>query len=163
MCLSEYWSFLKDSQLAAQGFGDKKSARLDLIFHKANQKCGLEDEDEHNPDRYVTGCCQSQFLRSLHCFLTDLPCLPPRLMAWCRELVPRQFVEALVRIAVLVYEKSIPPMRMSEALQRLLGENVVPFAIQSDTEAWRSLIASESVRPQACIHVLLMRARAVAF
>ena len=66
MCLSEYWTFLRQSQLAPQvhsallslvwclwqGFGDKNSARLDLIFGKAKQCIGLPDENEVNPERY---------------------------------------------------------------------------------------------------------------
>lgn len=39
------------TQLASKGFGDKKSARLDLIFTKCNQRIGMPDENENNPDK----------------------------------------------------------------------------------------------------------------
>jgi len=53
MTTNEYWQLLKDIRIAKEGFGDKNSARFDLIFHKSNQKIGLRDERENNPDRYV--------------------------------------------------------------------------------------------------------------
>ena len=37
--------------IVAQGFGDKNSARLDLIFGKAKQQIGLPDENEVNPPK----------------------------------------------------------------------------------------------------------------
>ena len=51
MTSNEYWQLLKDVRLAEKGFGDKNSARFDLIFHKCNQRVGLDDERENNPDK----------------------------------------------------------------------------------------------------------------
>lgn len=53
MTHGEFWQLLKDVRLATQGFGDRKSARIDLIFRKCNQKVGLEDERVNNPDKCV--------------------------------------------------------------------------------------------------------------
>ena len=61
MTSSEYWQLLKDIHVADKGFGDKNSARFDLIFHKSNQKVGLQDERENNPDKCVT-CAEAQLL-----------------------------------------------------------------------------------------------------
>jgi len=113
MSTSDYWSLLKDCRLASKGFGDKKSARLDLIFSKCNQRIGLPDETEHNPDK---------------------------------ELIPRQYIEALVRIAVLQYEHRSPQVPLSVALQRLLEHYVLPHGVQSNTEEFREELASDEVR-----------------
>lgn len=124
MCLSEYWAFLRDSGIAGGGFGDKKSARLDLIFHKCQSRSGLEYEDEHLPKK---------------------------------ELVPAQFVEALTRIAVLLYEREFPGQTLAGALRKLLADKVLPNAIQSDTEGWRAVLASEPVREVFSKHRILLQ------
>lgn len=51
------WRWVTHQDMVAyryvQGFGDKNSARLDLIFGKAKQRIGLPDENEVNPERCV--------------------------------------------------------------------------------------------------------------
>lgn len=44
MTVNEFWSLLRDAQVANAGHGDNKSARLDLIFIKVNQTAGLPDD-----------------------------------------------------------------------------------------------------------------------
>lgn len=53
MTINEYWQLLKDCHIASSGHGDTKSARLDLIFIKSNQRTGLPDTGQLNPDQYV--------------------------------------------------------------------------------------------------------------
>ena len=113
MSTGDYWALLKDCRLASKGFGDPKSARLDLIFTKCNQRIGLPDENEHNPDK---------------------------------ELIPRQYVEALIRVAVLQYEGKSPVLSLSQCLQRLLENYVLPHGTQSNTEEFREELASDAVR-----------------
>lgn len=52
MTINEYWQLLKDCHIASSGHGDTKSARLDLIFIKSNQRTGLPDTGQLNPDQY---------------------------------------------------------------------------------------------------------------
>lgn len=153
MCASDYWHMLRDTKLA-EGFGDKNSARIDLIFAKCNQRIGLPDEGPgfRNPDR---------------------------------ELIPRQFVEALIRITVLLHETSGDPrgearvaagkLDLVEAFRVTLEDKVravervaivcvvcctvtnrsvdssvaaqvVPFGVQSNTEEFRAEVAGLEVR-----------------
>lgn len=112
MTSEDYWTFLRDVGLASKGHGDRKSARLDLIFQKCNVKIGLPDEARGNPDK---------------------------------EFIARQFVEALIRVSLLLHEDVSPQPRLYKMLENLLEHYVVPGAIQSNTEQYRERLGEQDV------------------
>ena len=62
------------------------------------------------------------------------------------ELTPRQFVEALVRTAVLLNERVRPAVRPHKSLRQLLEDKVVAFATQSNTDTFRQELQNRDVR-----------------
>lgn len=54
-----------------------------------------------------------------------------------REFIPREFVESLVRVAVLNVEDRQPQLSMSEAFDELIDEYLLPYAVQANTEMFR--------------------------
>lgn len=63
-----------------------------------------------------------------------------------RELIPRQYVEAIIRIGVLQYERINPPLPLATCLARVLDNYVLPHGVQSNTEEFRAELASEELR-----------------
>jgi len=55
-----------------------------------------------------------------------------------RELIPRQWVEAMVRVGVLLNENKKPrEPSLTESLRMVIQDFVIPYATQSNTEAFR--------------------------
>ena len=61
------------------------------------------------------------------------------------ELIPRQWVETMVRVGVLLNEGRRPEPALRESLRMVVEEFVVPFATQSNTEAFREELQSKEV------------------
>lgn len=70
-----------------------------------------------------------------------------------REFIPRQFVEAIIRIAVLLNEKS--KARPYQSLLKLLNKNVIPHAVQSHTDEFRRELQERDVHDKPPSALLL--------
>ena len=168
MTVNEFWTLLRDAQVAESGHGDHNSARLDLIFIKVNQTACLPD------DRVI----KDGYERSA-VFAPGAPCVGVQACdnfgggwLYVREITPRQFIEALVRVAVLMNERCVrvgcpfviakvtevacspplldarmrPPVPPHESLEAILDQKLLPFATQSNTDTFRQELQLRDVR-----------------
>lgn len=62
-----------------------------------------------------------------------------------REFIPREFVEALVRICVLLSEDVVPRPTLTHAFENLMEGSVIPYGVQANTEAFRELMEEPEV------------------
>jgi len=64
-------------------------------------------------------------------------------------MIPREWIESLVRIAVLMGENAQPTPSVSESFETLMMYHVLPYGVQANTEAFRESLEDVEVGNEA--------------